>query len=340
MKSTEPLVCICVPCYNSEETIKDTLDSLINQSYSNFIVKVFDNASTDSTRDIVRSYMESSTNIFLYENEVNIGGEANFSKCIEAGEGDYTAIFHADDFYSPEMISSQVRFIEQNKSCVAVATNAFNVNEKGEVVGTRFIPPELSNEKHWALERNEFIRLVFNYGNFITFPSVLFNTVVLKTKLKEFRAKLFNTSADLDVWLRTTEFGQLGYITKPLMYYRVSEASYSYNIARVRVQDHDLFLVLNYYLNKEADPDLKKELLKRCKFLLMKDRANTNLNRYILHEKGFQNIGLVSNIATAVKSKFHLKYFGIAFVTQIIIAFPHSEKLSKVIKRLRFGRDA
>lgn len=66
MKIQQPLVCICIPNYNNEKTIAETLDSLLNQTYKNIIIKVFDNASIDKSRQIIEMYASRYPNIHVF----------------------------------------------------------------------------------------------------------------------------------------------------------------------------------------------------------------------------------------------------------------------------------
>lgn len=104
------LVSINIPIYNNEKTIAETLDSLLNQTYSNISIKIFDNCSTDNSMAILSDYAKQYDNIEVIQNETNIGGEANFTKCLQNGEGAYTAVFHADDVYCPTIVEEQVHF--------------------------------------------------------------------------------------------------------------------------------------------------------------------------------------------------------------------------------------
>ncbi|MFZ4077412.1 MAG: glycosyltransferase family 2 protein, partial [Legionellaceae bacterium] len=86
-----PCVCICIPTYNAELTIKETLLSLVNQSYPHLLIKVIDNASTDETLACARSIDDE--RIQVIEHALNVGGEGNFNRCIAYAEGDFTGIF-------------------------------------------------------------------------------------------------------------------------------------------------------------------------------------------------------------------------------------------------------
>ena len=104
MSTNPPLVCICVPCYNSEATIGATLESLVSQTYRNIKIVVVDNASTDRTCGIVGGFMARDERVELRANGENIGAEGNFTRCLQEASGEYTAIFHADDVYLPEYV--------------------------------------------------------------------------------------------------------------------------------------------------------------------------------------------------------------------------------------------
>ena len=152
-----PLVTICIPAYNAESSIRATLDSLMAQSYPNIKIKVFDNCSTDNTVEILKEY----SSIEIELNQKNIGAEANFTRCIQEGEGKYTAIFHSDDIYSQEMVSEQVKILESNDKLVAVATHAKEIDGEGKVIRERFLPKELKNCTYTAINNALFVDLIF-----------------------------------------------------------------------------------------------------------------------------------------------------------------------------------
>jgi len=316
-------VCICIPCYNNEKTIRNTLDSVVKQKYKNIVIKVFDNASSDSTRDIVSEYIAADYPIILFERENTVSGEENFNTCIKNSEGEFTAIFHADDVYHDSIISKQVDFLTRNVSCHAASTHANIINENSFFIGERFVPSEFEGEKELVLSKDEFAKLTFKYGNFITCPSVLFKTETLKNKIISFRGESFKSSSDLDVWFRLTDHGSLGFINEPLINYRESNVSFSYNLAKVRVERHDLFLVLDNYIDNFLGNNEDLSYLKEyMSFLLMKDTSNINLNRYILGISGFEKNFVLKNYKKMFASKFHFKFFIISIGIEVLIKLP------------------
>ena len=335
---SETKVCICVPCFNNEATIGDSLESIINQDYSNLIIKVFDNASSDNTKEILNSYIECGRHIEIHTNENTISLEENFNSCIAASEGEYSAIFHADDIYEPTIITEQVDFLNRNKNSLAVSTHANLIDGNGKLIGERMLPPELTHASEAELDRELLITLSFKYGNFVTCPSILFRTDTLKKHVQHFDSGNFKSSADFDVWLRIVEKGNFGFINKPLLFYRKSDSSFSYKLARVRLEDHDLFLVLDdIILNCRFSDEFCKKIVKYRDFLLMKDRANTNLNKLILQRNDFQSIGLMKNLPLFFESRFHTKFYLLAILTVLIILIPKSTFLSKLVKIIKFN---
>src|ERR1035438_397419 len=106
MNDEPPLVCICLPTYNAALTVRQTLNSILAQTYTNLVVHVSDNASTDDTLKVIESFADS--RVKIHRHSINVGGEGNFDRCIQLAEGKYTAIFHSDDIYEPEMVAKQV----------------------------------------------------------------------------------------------------------------------------------------------------------------------------------------------------------------------------------------
>ena len=122
-----PLVSICIPTYNNARFLRECLDSIVNQTYQNKEIIIVDNASTDETKKIVKEYVEK-YKVKYYRNKKNIGGEANFTRCIELAKGEFIAIYHSDDIYLPNMVEKQVQVFQDNSTLGAVFTSANIIN--------------------------------------------------------------------------------------------------------------------------------------------------------------------------------------------------------------------
>jgi glycosyltransferase involved in cell wall biosynthesis len=266
-------VVICIPMYNAELTISRTLDSLIEQDYPVKKIKIFDNVSTDKSRNVVSEYVNKHSQIELIINETNVGAEGNFTKCLQAAEGDYTVLAHSDDIYEKNFISKSVAVLESTPNAVASFCGALEINDNEDIIGERFMPSELNKKAITSLNKKDLYSLIFKYSNFITCPGVMVKSSAYRDEIKTWNGKQFNTSADLDVWLRLIELGNFVAIKDKLIKYRVGSASYSFRVAKLRTTKHDLFLVLDQHTQH-----LSAEDKENYHFLHLKDQAIRSLN--------------------------------------------------------------
>jgi len=334
---SNPKVCICIPCYNNSKTIADTLVSIFAQDYPNIVIKIFDNASTDDTVSIIRSFTEAKYPVELHVRKENSGAEVNFNSCIAHSDGEFSAIFHADDIYASDIISKQVDFLNRHPQSNAVSTHARFIDSTGSILKKRkMLPRSLNKNLEMELSKSELIEILYKYGNIITCPSVLFRTNTLKFKIEKFRHGQFRSSSDLDVWFRLLETGNFGFINKPLINYRLSNSSFSYNLSKTRTEDSDMFLVLDYYLKvyATAAPDKHyRKLLGYKNFLLMRDRAVTNFNRLVTEVTPYKKINLHKNIYLALASTFHLKSFFLSATIKLLVIMPFGRNAVKLLRR-------
>lgn len=287
MTNSPPLVCICIPTYNSEKTIGSTLESILNQTYSNFIVKISDNASTDRTLDIIRSYQDPRVSIFT--SDKNIGGEGNFNRCIELSEGEYTAIFHSDDIYDPRMLQEQVSFMEKEPSAGAVFTEARVIDEADKRIGYIKLPKIATRESSSLYGFETLFKAVLKHSNFFICPSFMVRTSVYKHEVICWKGEEFKSSADLDVWLRILGKNKIGHIAKPLIHYRLGSLQGSSAI-RKATEEADFFLVIKHYLSKkEVQEFLNKQDLLNYRDLVRRDNVMRAINLFLSgreHESG------------------------------------------------------
>lgn len=321
-------VVICIPAYNAESTIARTFESLLSQDYPISKIKIFDNQSTDRTVDIINNFISKYPFIELQINEINLGGEGNFTKCIQSAEEDYCLLAHTDDIYEKKFLSTSIDLLERYPDCVATFCGALEIDSAEKVIGERFYPPEFSKENFSIIDKRLFLNLCFKYSNFVTCPSVVVRSKSYREGIKIWNGAKYKSSADLDVWLRLTEIGKLIGIKAPLIRYRVAEVSHSYRVAKKRITRHDLFLVLDYYRQKYQTA-LSEADEQNYYFLNLKDQAVRSLNiiRNKLKEETFPN-EYVFNLDIVARrmllSKWHLKMglsiIGIYLMTKIATA--------------------
>lgn len=126
-----PLVTIGLPVYNSERHIRQSLDSLLAQTFSDFVLVISDNASTDSTSLICQQYAASDSRIRYFRNPENIGNPRNFNRVFELTETRYLKWSTADDFWAPTFLEHAVEIMENDPTIALCYPKAFIVDANG-----------------------------------------------------------------------------------------------------------------------------------------------------------------------------------------------------------------
>lgn len=98
-----PKVSVIVPVYNSEQELRDCLDSLVEQTEKDIEIIVIDDASTDNSPEIEAEYQKKYPNVKVYRNERNLGQSETRNRGIELAEGDYITFLDSDDYVNPGM---------------------------------------------------------------------------------------------------------------------------------------------------------------------------------------------------------------------------------------------
>ncbi len=132
---SEPLVSICIGAYNRKDYIRECVDSALAQTWSNKEVIVVDDASTDGTREILKTYRDS---IRLILRDQNSGiCPITRNQAAQAARGEFIAFLDSDDLWYPEKLARQMKFMLEHPDVPLCHTLCNVINEKSEVVGVR-----------------------------------------------------------------------------------------------------------------------------------------------------------------------------------------------------------
>lgn len=121
---SNPLVSICIPAYNNEDYISETLDSLLAQTYSNLEIIVVDDCSKDGTFSVLEQYAAKDNRFSIYRNEHNLGMSGNWNKALSLTHGEYIRLMCADDLLVPTCIEREVEIFEKYPSAVLVESDS------------------------------------------------------------------------------------------------------------------------------------------------------------------------------------------------------------------------
>lgn len=241
-----PSVCICIPTYNAAATIRETINSLLKQTYSNLLINIVDNASTDATIEIVEKLND--PRIVIHRHESTVVAEANFTRCIELATGRYTAIFHSDDIYERAIIEKQVEYLEKHSEISAAFTQATLVDENGVTIGsTGEYPEDMMRNRQITAE--ELVKSMLKHHNYLVCPSVMVRTSIYRDHIRTWGDKKFASASDVDTWIRLAEAAPIVVLAEKLMRYRISSTQFSHR-NRNRTKRPDFFAVMDYHLQR------------------------------------------------------------------------------------------
>lgn len=210
-----PKISIIMGVYNCEDTLRECIDSILGQTYSNWELIICDDCSKDRTLDIVIEYSKKYPDkIKFIKNEKNITLAPTLNRCIEIATGDYIARQDGDDISINNRLEEQVKFLIENPQFDLVGTKMIVFDEYG-IKGIRGVDKKIPN-KFTMLEGTAFCH-----------ATILAKRRVYE-KLKGYRINKYTTRCeDMDLWFRFFEYGFRGYnLDIPLYKVRDDNSAY------------------------------------------------------------------------------------------------------------------
>lgn len=116
------LVSVITATYNSEHFIEETINSVLHQTYTNWELLIIDDASTDGTISIIKSFALKHNNIKFFKNEANQGAAVTRNKGIKEASGDFIAFLDADDVWKPQKLEKQLKFMLEYNADVSFSS--------------------------------------------------------------------------------------------------------------------------------------------------------------------------------------------------------------------------
>lgn len=167
--SQSPLITVLMPCYNAMPFLKEALDSIVNQTYTNLEILCINDGSTDATREVLDDYASKDSRIRVIHNEENIKLIRTLNKGIDLASGEYIARMDADDISELNRIEIQLNFLLKNPNIDIVSSAFRRISEQGEVIGEVIIRQTLQLSCHFS----SFFYVPFHHGPMMSKAAVL-----------------------------------------------------------------------------------------------------------------------------------------------------------------------
>lgn len=204
-----PKITVLMPVYNCELYIKEAVDSILNQTFSDFEFIIIDDASTDSTISILETYNDS--RIQLIKKPQNSGYTNSLNFGLSIAKGEYIARMDGDDISLPERFAKQVVFLDANPEIILCGTS-FKIIGKDQIIT--------------VAEHHEDIKLAMLRDCCIGHPTVMMRKVYFdKFSLSYDVTK--EPAEDYDLWTRLLIIGKLHNLQEVLLHYRLHDLQVS-----------------------------------------------------------------------------------------------------------------
>jgi len=202
----KPKVSFLLPIYNAEAFLREAVESILAQSFTNIELLAINDGSTDHSREILTSFSDSRLKII--DNDSNRGLIYTLNRGIELAEGEFIARMDADDISLNNRIEKQVNFLNTHPKIALLGSWAEYVDQAGRIILLREVPVENKIIQGKLLEVCCFIH-----------PSVMFRTSVVRG-LCGYRQDALHAE-DYDLWLRISENHEVDNLPEPLIRYRI-----------------------------------------------------------------------------------------------------------------------
>jgi glycosyltransferase involved in cell wall biosynthesis len=166
-----------MPVYNGESFLRDALESLLGQTFGDFELIISNNASTDRTEEICRTYAAGDSRIRYYRNDKNLGGGWNHNRVLELAKAQYFKWATHDDLCAPTFLEACVTALDQDHTAVLSHPRTQFIDESGSCVANYEL--ELDTESSVVSQR--FRDLVMSYHQCYQIYGVIRRSVLEKT---------------------------------------------------------------------------------------------------------------------------------------------------------------
>jgi glycosyltransferase involved in cell wall biosynthesis len=213
-KNQLPLVSVVMPVYNGGRFLKESIESVLAQTYSNFELIIINDGSSDESESLILSFTDN--RIKYLKNETNKGLVFTLNRGLQEAKGEYIARMDGDDICLPQRFEKQVTFLNENLDVAILATLVKTIDEQNSDLG--FWNDDFNNTSPEQIA-NFMSRL-----NCIAHPSVMVRASVVK----QFGYTYFKNSEDWGLWLKLLSKGyKIAKLNSPLLLYRIHTQSMS-----------------------------------------------------------------------------------------------------------------
>lgn len=217
----DPRVTVLMPVYNGEKYLKEAIESILSQTFTDFEFLIINDGSADKSAEILQSFND--PRIRLVHNERNIGLIGTLNKGIKLSRGKYIARMDCDDISLPKRLSVQVRFMEKHAEIGVCGSWVKIIGLKKSFAGEYF-------------QKDEDLRAYMLLSTPFAHPSVMIRKDVLDTHNLEYDES-YKHAEDYELWSRIIKHTKISNIPEVLLGYRKHPESVSQTHTSIQIEN-------------------------------------------------------------------------------------------------------
>lgn len=283
------LVTIICLCYNQEEFVLESLQSVINQEYKKIELIIVDDCSTDNSKAVIEKWLVAHPNIPFISNKTNLGITKAFNKGLQLAKGEYIIDLAADDLLVPNCVSLQVNAFEKSNytNLGIVYGNAALITEKGLLDSYYFVVNKDKKVTQKRITGNIYTSVLAGGDSICSVSSMSKKSVY--DALDGYDENL--AYEDLDFWIRASRIYAFDFIDEILIQKRIVSNSMGTDFYKKKNKiNHSTYVILKKAMQLNRSKTENKALLKRIHFEMI--LAYKNLDFVLLVKYIFLEIRL------------------------------------------------
>lgn len=197
------------------EYLRKAIDSVLNQTFTDFEFIIVNDGSTDESKDVLYEYAKKDSRVVIIENEQNLGLPCSLNKGIEAAKGEYIIRMDTDDICYPDRFEKQVLYMDDNSDLIVSGAWADIFSYDENIIIDTWKPVMCSTQDEYH------IRLLFCGEPLIIHPSaILRRESIYKFNLRYPIEEKYKYAEDYKMWMDCSKFGNIGILNDVVIKYR------------------------------------------------------------------------------------------------------------------------
>lgn len=248
-----PLFSVLVANYNNAKYLEEAIESVKEQTYTNWEIILVDDGSTDSSKTILRKYLNKNR-IKIFYNRKNKGRGYTKHKCIELAQGEICGFLDSDDLLENNALEKMIELHKAHKDCSLIySTLNYYTSDKGKIG----IP---SNIGHIPKDIDFCLSNDIIICHFATFKR---NMYFLNKRINP----KINSSVDVDMYLKLEEVGNILFFDKPLYLYRMNNDNSVFRNIKLKEREKDSAKVMLSAITRRISKNSKLYTKNKIKYI-------------------------------------------------------------------------